>query len=371
MKNCSLSPAFSSEERIIKSREEAMEDFANHRYDYLREHRYIINSPVKKIVIVNSGGDAPGMNASVRAVARTAILNGIEVVGVYYGFKGLYKGKFKKMTIRNVCDIIHRGGTKLYTARFPEFEDEKVVKRTAEVLRKNNVDAVIVVGGDGSFKGARALIKHGGIPCIAIPATIDNDIGCTEYTIGYDTCLNTIVQMVDRIRDTVESHDRCVVVETMGANSGYLTLDAGIAVGATAIVIPEIPYDIQKDVIDKIIHTKSTGKNHFIVLVAEAIRKKTGITVDDIAKEIEAKTKVETRATVLGYVQRGGSPTAIDRVIASRMGNEAVNLLIKGIYNRVVVMQDNRIMDFDLERALEVEKGIDEDLYRCAMDISL
>ncbi len=324
---------------------------------------------MNKIGVLTSGGDSPGMNAAVRAVVRTACYNNMEVVGIRYGYKGLLEEDFIPLNMRNVCDIIHRGGTKIYTARCPEFKYEEAVRKAVEVAEKNGIEGLVVIGGDGSFRGARDLSNFG-LPCVAIPGTIDNDIVCTDYTIGFDTCLNTIQHMVDSLRDTIESHSRCSVVEVMGARAGYLTLNAGIAVGATAIVIPEIPYDIEK-VVEKINRTKATGKNHFIVMVAEGVRFRDGITVEQIAKEIEAKTGVETRATVLGHIQRGGSPTVRDRVTASQMGTKAVHLLFEGKSNRVVVMHGETITDHDINEALDMKKTIDMELYHCAMEISL
>jgi len=325
---------------------------------------------IHTIAVLTGGGDSAGMNAAVRSVVRTAYSNGIRVYGVRYGFKGLWDGDFVELNIRNVCDIIHRGGTKLYTSRFPLFENYETVQRAVEVTKRYGIDALVIIGGDGSFRGAHALTKHG-LPCVAVPATIDNDIACTDYTIGFDTALNTIQLCVDHQRDTIESHSRCSVIEVMGARSGYLALEAGIAVGATSIIVPEIPYDIKKDVIDRIKRTSATGKHHFIVLIAEGVCFRDGITVEDIAREIEEYARVESRATVLGYVQRGGSPTVRDRVMASRMGNRAVHLLLEGTSNRVVAMRNNQITDLDINEALEMEKSIDEDLYRCAMEISL
>lgn len=342
------------------------------RLQYLMEsdNPIIMKKPIEKIAVLTSGGNSSGMNDTIRSVVRTAIFNGVKVVGVRFGFKGLLKGDFINMTARNVCDIIHRGGTKLYTARCPQFKEKESVLKAVEIAREHGIDAVVIIGGDGSFRGARDLTNNG-LPCVAVPATIDNDIDCTDYTIGFDTALNAVQYCVDNHRDTIESHSRCSVIEVMGARSGYLALEAGIAVGATSILIPEIPYDIQKDVIDKIRRTKATGKHHFIIIVAEGVRFRDGITVEDIAREIRKHTRIETRATVLGHVQRGGSPTVRDRVIGSYMGNKAVHLLLNGACNRVVVMHNNQIMDFDINKALEMEKGIDEELYRCAMEISL
>lgn len=325
---------------------------------------------MNKIGVLTSGGDAPGMNAAVRAVVRTACYLGMEVVGIRYGYKGLLEEDFIDLNMRNVCDIIHRGGTKIYTARCPEFRGEEAVRKGVEIAKKHGIEGLVVVGGDGSFRGARDLSNYG-LPCVAIPGTIDNDIVCTDYTIGFDTGLNTVQALVDRLRDTIESHSRCMVVEVMGARAGYLTLNAGIAVGATAIVIPEIPYDIEKNVIEKIKRTKETGKNHFIVMVAEGVRFRDGITVDEIAKKIEEETGVETRSTVLGHIQRGGSPSVRDRVTASQMGYKAVHLLHEGKSNRVVVMHGAQITDHDINEALEMSKTIDKDLYNCAMEISL
>ena len=239
------------------------------------------------------------------------------------------------------------------------------MQQAIKVCKEKNIDGLVVIGGDGSFRGARDLSLRG-IPCIGIPGTIDNDIACCDYTIGYDTCLNTIMQMVDRIRDTTASHDRCSVVEVMGRRAGYLALNAGIACGATTILIPEVEYDFQRDVIDRIRRTQKTGKMHFVIIVAEGIGG-----VEELAKKIQAETGVESRATVLGHVQRGGSPSVKDRVVASEMGYYAVQLLLKGIGNRVVAMQKDRIVDFDIFEALNMKKSIDLDLYKIAHEISI
>ena len=289
---------------------------------------------MKSIAVLTSGGDAPGMNPAVRAVVRTACQRGIKVYGVDRGYTGLINGDIHEMNLRSVSDIITRGGTILYSARCPEFKTEEGLQKAVATCKKFGIDGMVIIGGDGSFRGARDLSLRG-IPCIGLPGTIDNDISCTDYTIGYDTCLNTIVQMVDRIRDTSESHDRCTVVEVMGRGAGYLALEAGIAVGATSIIVPEVEYDIERDVIARIREFQKTGKKHFIVIVAEGV----GGTAE-IAKKIEAETGVESRATILGHVQRGGSPTARDRIMASQMGSRAVDLLTQGIGNRVVGIRD-------------------------------
>ncbi|MBQ9551964.1 MAG: 6-phosphofructokinase [Clostridia bacterium] len=325
---------------------------------------------MKKIGVLTSGGDSPGMNAAVRAVVRTACYLGMEVVGVRYGYKGLLENDYIELNMRNVCDIIHRGGTKIYSARCVGFREMENVRKGVQNAKEHGIEGLVVIGGDGSFRGARDLSNEG-LPTIAMPGTIDNDIVCTDYTIGFDTCLNTIQELVDRLRDTIESHSRCSVVEVMGARAGYLTLNAGIAVGATAILIPEIPYDIEKDVIGKILRTRATGKHHFIIMMAEGIRFRDGLTVDQLAKRIQDETGIETRATVLGHMQRGGSPSVRDRVKASQMGNKAVHLLYEGSSNRVVVSKGEEIIDYDINEALEMKKTIDMDLYNCAMEISL
>lgn len=320
---------------------------------------------MKSIAVLTSGGDAPGMNPAVRAVVRTACQRGIKVCGVDRGYTGLINGDIHEMNLRSVSDIITRGGTILYSARCPEFKTEEGLQKAVSTCKKFGIDGMVIIGGDGSFRGARDLSLRG-IPCIGLPGTIDNDISCTDYTIGYDTCLNTIVQMVDRIRDTSESHDRCTVVEVMGRGAGYLALEAGIAVGATSIIVPEVEYDIERDVIARIREFQKTGKKHFIVIVAEGV----GGTAE-IAKKIEAETGVESRATILGHVQRGGSPTARDRIMASQMGSRAVDLLTQGIGNRVVGIKDNKIVDFDIFEALKMTKTIDMKDYELAHEISI
>ena len=299
---------------------------------------------MKTIAVLTSGGDAPGMNAAVRAVVRTACENGIKVYGVIRGYNGLINGDFVELDLRSVSDIIHRGGTKLYSARSVEFATEEGMRKAIRTCQENGIEGVVVIGGDGSFRGARDLSERG-IPCVGIPGTIDNDIACCDYTIGYDTCLNTIMECVDRVRDTTESHDRCTVVEVMGRRAGYLALNAGIAVGATSILIPEIPFDIQRDVIERMQRTQRTDKKHFLIVVAEGV----GIDVTELAKEIQAKTGVESRACILGHIQRGGSPTVQDRVMATRMGHYAVkNLLMNNIGNRVVASNHGDVVDYDI-----------------------
>lgn len=305
------------------------------------------------------------MNAALRAVVRTGISYGMEVYGVRRGYNGLLNGDMFLMNLRSVSDIIHRGGTFLYTARSPEFNTPEGVQKAANKCREMGIDGVVVIGGDGSFRGARDL-TNAGIPCIGIPGTIDNDIACTEYTVGFDTAMNTAMEMVDRLRDTTESHDRCSVVEVMGRRCGDIALRTGIAVGATAILVPEVPYDFERDVIQRMKLTQKTGKKHFIIIVAEGVGG-----VDKLAKDIQAQTGIESRATVLGHVQRGGSPTLRDRVMASRMGDHAVQLLDKGIGNRVVAFRESKIVDFDITEALKMERVFDKDLYDMALRISI
>ncbi len=320
---------------------------------------------MKKIAVLTSGGDAPGMNAAVRAVVRTALHEGIEVYGVVRGYNGLINDELIPMTLRTVSDVIHRGGTVLYTARSPEFRTEEGMQKAVDTCHRHGIEGVVVIGGDGSFRGARDLTNHG-IPCIAIPGTIDNDISCCEETIGYDTATNTVVEMVDKLRDTSQSHDRCSVVEVMGRHAGWLSLSAGIAVGATSILVPEVPYDFQKDIVERMQDIAKTGKQHFIIMVAEGIGH-----VNELAEQIEAATGVETRATVLGHVQRGGTPSARDRILASRMGHYAVQLLEEGKSNRVVAIQRNVLCDYDITEALEMKKPFDMDMYRMANEISI
>jgi 6-phosphofructokinase 1 len=325
---------------------------------------YEVNE-MRTIGVLTSGGDAPGMNAAIRAVVRTGVQNGMRVMGIRRGYNGLMSGDMFEMNLRSVSDIIHRGGTMLYTARSPEFKTEEGLQKAMDVCKQVGMEGIVVIGGDGSFRGARDLSLRG-INCVGIPGTIDNDIACCDYTIGYDTAMNTIMEMVDRVRDTTESHDRCSVIEVMGRRAGYLALHAGIAVGATSILIPEVEFDFQRDVIDRMRKTQQTDKKHFIIVVAEGIGG-----VAEMAKQIEEQTGVETRATVLGHVQRGGSPTVRDRVEASKMGNYAVKLLLDGIGNRVVASKQGQIVDYDIYEALNMTKHINMDTYNMAHEISI
>ncbi len=318
---------------------------------------------IKKIGILTSGGDAPGMNAAVRAVTRAAIRKGMQVYGIRRGYNGLINGDIFEMNERSVSDIIQRGGTCLYTARCHEFRTEEGVNKAKETCEKLGLEGIVVIGGDGSFRGAGDLSSKG-ILCVGLPGTIDNDIACTEYTIGYDTAMNTVIEMVDKLRDTTQSHDRCSVVEVMGRGAGYIALNAGIACGATYVITTEIPYDLN-EVAKKMLESKKTGKQHFIIVVSEGVGH-----AEEIARTIQDKTGIESRTTILGHVQRGGSPTVRDRVVASQMGYYAVDLLSQGIGNRVVGMQQNKIVDFDIQEALAMKKPFEEELYHIAGEIA-
>lgn len=319
---------------------------------------------MKTIGILTSGGDAPGMNAAVRSVVRSAESMGITVKGVIRGYNGLIENNFMDLDIRSVSDIIHRGGTTLFTARCPQFKTEEGIQKAVKNCKDNGIEGLVVIGGDGSFRGARELSLRG-IPCIGIPATIDNDISSTEYTIGFDTAMNTVVEMVDKLRDTACSHDRCSVVEVMGHGAGDLAIQCGLAVGATYIVVPENGYN-PNEIIEKIRSTHKRGRNHFIIIVSEDL-----CDVRQLAKEIENATGIESRATIIGHVQRGGNPSLRDRVVASKMGYAAVQLLNDGIGNRVVALKDNKIVNFDIIEALNMEKTFDAETYMLADIISI
>ncbi len=320
----------------------------------------------KKVIgVLTSGGDAPGMNAAIRAVVRAGIEKGHRVVGVRRGYQGLLNKDVEEMSLRSVCDIIQRGGTMLFTARSPEFRTEAGVDKAVAHCHELGLDGLVVIGGDGSFRGARDL-SNKGIPCIGLPGTIDNDIASTEYTIGFDTAVNTVVENIDRLRDTSQSHDRCSVVEVMGRRAGHIALHAGISCGAISILIPEREFNIDVDVIDRMRATLKTGKQHFIVIVAEGVGDS-----KRICEYIEEKTGIESRLTVLGHIQRGGTPTAMERVHASVMGYRAVELLEQGKGNRVVGIQNNRTVDYDINEALEMTKDIDQYLYKVAYEISI
>lgn len=313
---------------------------------------------MKKIAVLTSGGDAPGMNAAVRAVVRTALYRGMEVVGVLNGYNGLFDGQIVEMGPRSVSDIIQRGGTVLGTARNEKFKTPEGVKEAAENCKKMGIDGIVVIGGDGSFRGARDLSLQG-IPCIGVPATIDNDITSTEYTIGFDTAMNTACELADKLRDTSQSHCRCSIIEVMGRHAGHLALQVGTAVGATSIIVPEQDYDFKRDILDRVVYAKNNGKYHYLIIVAENV-----CDVNEMAAKLQEATGINARATILGHVQRGGSPTVRDRVMATKFGFAAVELLREGIGNRVVAYKKGEIVDYDIYEALNMKKSVDtDDLY--------
>ncbi len=309
---------------------------------------------IKVIGVLTSGGDAPGMNAAIRAVVRTGIVRGVQVKGIKKGYQGLLNEEIIDMKAKDVSDIIQRGGTVLGTARSMEFKTPEGQKKGADICRKHGIDGIVVIGGDGSYRGAQALSRQG-INTIGLPGTIDLDIACTEYTIGFDTAVNTAMEAIDKVKDTSSSHERCSIIEVMGRNAGYIALWCGIANGAEDILLPEsYDYDEQK-IINNIIANRRKGKTHHLIINAEGI----GHSVS-MARRIEAATGIETRATILGYMQRGGRPSAKDRYYASIMGAYAVDILLQGRTNRVVGFSHGEFVDYDIEEALSMVKGIDE-----------
>ena len=319
---------------------------------------------MKTIAVLTSGGDAPGMNAAIRAVVRTAIAKGLTVKGIERGYAGLLNEEIIDMDAKSVSDIIQRGGTILGTARCLEFKNPEIQKVGADICRKHGIDGLVVIGGDGSYRGAQALTRNG-INAIGLPGTIDLDIACTDYTIGFDTAVNTAMEAIDKVRDTSTSHERCSVIEVMGRNAGYIALWCGIADGAEDILLPE-KYDYNEQaIIDNIIQKKKMGKKHYIIVNAEGV----GDSME-MAKRIEAATGIETRATILGHIQRGGSPTCKDRYYASIMGAYAVDLLIEGKSNRVVGYKHGEFVDYDIEEALAMKKSIPEYSYEISRLLS-
>lgn len=320
---------------------------------------------VKTIGVLTSGGDAPGMNAAIRAVVRTAINKGMKVKGIMRGYAGLLQEEIVDMDGTSVADTIGRGGTILYTARCPEFMTEEGQKRGAEICRKHNIDGLVVIGGDGSYRGAGKLSALG-INTVGLPGTIDLDIACTDYTIGFDTAVNTAMEAIDKVRDTSTSHERCSIIEVMGRNAGYIALWCGIANGAEDILLPEL-YDYDEQVlINNIINNRKRGKKHHIIINAEGIGHSTSM-----ARRIEAATGVETRATILGHMQRGGSPTCRDRVYASVMGAYAADLLAEGKTNRVVAYRDGKYVNYDIDEALAMQKSLPEYVVRVAKAMTI
>lgn len=323
-----------------------------------------MSKEIKCIGVLTSGGDAPGMNAAIRAVVRKAISNGVTVKGIKRGYAGLLNEEIVDMQKQNVSDIIQRGGTILGTARCLEFKEPDVQAHAADICRKHGIDGLVVIGGDGSYRGAQALSRNG-INTIGLPGTIDLDIACTEYTIGFDTAINTAMEAIDKVRDTSSSHERCSIIEVMGRNAGYIALWTGVANGAEDILLPE-KYDYnEQELINNIIASRKRGKTHHIIVNAEGIGHSTSM-----AKRIEAATGIETRATILGYLQRGGSPTCKDRFYASIMGAYAADILCAGKSNRVVAYKHGEFVDFDIEEALNMEKTINEYQYDICRKLS-
>lgn len=318
----------------------------------------------KCVGVLTSGGDSPGMNAAIRAVVRTTLSKDIISLGVIKGYNGLIEKNFMEMTNKKVSGIIQEGGTILFSARCKEFYEKKYQEIAFKNAVEAGIDGLVVIGGDGSFNGARALSELG-LPCIGIPATIDNDIACTDYTIGYDTAMNTIVDLVDKLSDTSHSHHRCSVVEVMGRHAGHVALNSGVACGAIQVITEEIPVNI-KEAAQRILDSKKSGKEHFIIIVSEGNGH-----VEQIANQIKTLTGIDSRATILGHVQRGGHPSLRDRVIASEMGYYAVNLLSEGKGKRVVAIKNDKITDYDICTALNMEKGLDKDLYNILMTLGM
>ena len=309
---------------------------------------------IKRIGVLTSGGDAPGMNPCVRAVVRTAIYHGIEVYGIRRGWNGLITGDIVRLDQKSVAHTINRGGTILYTARSKEFMTEEGQKKAVSTCRFLGLDSIIAIGGDGTFRGARALSKYG-INVIGIPGTIDNDISCTNYCIGFDTAANTAIECIDKLRDTMQSHERCSVVEVMGRNAGYLAMYVGLAVGATAVLVPEKESDFEQDVIEKIRKARLNGFTHYMIVVAEGAGSAT-----DIAAKIKESIDLDPRVTVLGHIQRGGVPSGRDRVNATKMGYLAVELLVAGKTNRIVCTRHGSFTDIDIDEALSMQKNIQQ-----------
>lgn len=322
-------------------------------------------SQVKTIGVLTSGGDAPGMNATIRAVVRTALSNGLKVKGIMKGYSGLLDEEIIDMDAKSVSDIINRGGTILYTARCHRFRDPEWQKKGAEICKKHGIDGMVVIGGDGSFQGASRLAENG-INTIAIPGTIDLDIACTDYTIGFDTAVNTAMEAIDKVRDTSTSHERCSIIEVMGREAGYIALWCGIANGAEEILTVE-HYDEHDEerIINSVLEKRKIGKKHHIIVNAEGVGDSYGL-----AERIEEATGVEARATIIGHIQRGGNPTCKDRVYASTMGAKAVDLLVQGKSNRVVAYKHGEFVDFDIQEALAMKKELDPYLYEMAKKLS-
>ena len=324
-----------------------------------------VTSRATTVAVLTSGGDAPGMNAAIRAVVRAGLNNGLRMLGVRRGFHGLWRGDIMELNSRSVSEKLQRGGTFLMTARSATYNTPEGVKKAYEMSRVFGIDALVVIGGDGSYRGARDISKHG-LPVFGVPATIDNDIASTDYTIGFDTAMNTAMEAIDKLRDTATSHERCSVIEVMGRKAGYLALNVGMSTGAEVILIPEIAYSFERDVVKRLLECRNAGKHHYIVVIAEGA----GSAVE-IAQRIEDLTGIEARPTILGHVQRGGSPTLRDRMMASRMGVEAIDCIMRGERNKLICYENGELVAVDLDEGMEMTKSITMDEYMDAKLIAL
>ena len=324
-----------------------------------------MDKQIRRIGVLTSGGDAPGMNALIRSVVRSASANDISVLGIRRGYSGLINGDIIEMGARSVDGIIRKGGTMLYTARCKEMLTEEGLQKAADTCRYLGIDGLICCGGDGTFRGAQALSRKG-VPCIGVPGTIDNDIGCSDYTIGFDTACNTAIECIDKLRDTMQSHERCSVVEVMGRRAGHLALQVGCAVGATAICLPERQLDFDTEIVERMRIGRINGRNHHIIIVAEGYG-----SAQDVADQIHEATGIDTRVTILGHIQRGGSPSAMDRVMATRMGYAAVRALMEGKTNRVVVSDNNIVTDIDIEEGLAQSKDLNQCLFEAQQTVAI
>ena len=324
-----------------------------------------MDKQIRRIGVLTSGGDAPGMNALIRSVVRSASAHDISVLGIRRGYSGLINGDIIEMGARSVDGIIRKGGTMLYTARCKEMLTEEGLQKAADTCRYLGIDGLICCGGDGTFRGAQALSRKG-VPCIGVPGTIDNDIGCSDYTIGFDTACNTAIECIDKLRDTMQSHERCSVVEGMGRRAGHLALQVGCAVGATAICLPERQLDFDTEIVERMRIGRIKGRNHHIIIVAEGYG-----SAQDVADQIHEATGIDTRVTILGHIQRGGSPSAMDRVMATRMGYAAVRALMEGKTNRVVVSDNSIVTDIDIEEGLAQSKDLNQCLFEAQQTVAI
>ena len=324
-----------------------------------------MDKQIRRIGVLTSGGDAPGMNALIRSVVRSASANDISVLGIRRGYSGLINGDIIEMGARSVDGIIRKGGTMLYTARCKEMLTEEGLQKAADTCRYLGIDGLICCGGDGTFRGAQALSRKG-VPCIGVPGTIDNDIGCSDYTIGFDTACNTAIECIDKLRDTMQSHERCSVVEVMGRRAGHLALQVGCAVGATAICLPERQLDFDTEIVERMRIGRIKGRNHHIIIVAEGYG-----SAQEVADQIHEATGIDTRVTILGHIQRGGSPSAMDRVMATRMGYAAVRALMEGKTNRVVVSDNNIVTDIDIAEGLAQSKDLNQCLFEAQQTVAI